>query len=101
MIKMKKEELKQIIKEEIVKVNGIENFIESENDISDIRSEDPEERKVIRINFTEDVYGDDEELEELQDEVESYIYSKYRTEDNDIELDWIGSDEVEVIITTN
>ena len=98
---MKKEELKQIIKEEIVKVNGIENFIESENDISDIRSEDPEERKVIRINFTEDVYGDDEELEELQDEVESYIYSKYRTEDNDIELDWIGSDEVEVIITTN
>jgi hypothetical protein len=100
MIKMKKEELKQIIKEEIVKINGIESFIESENDISDIRSEDPEERKVIRINFTEDVYGDDEELEELQDEVESYIYSKYRTEDNDIELDWIGSDEVEVIITT-
>jgi hypothetical protein len=98
---MKKEELKQIIKEEIVKVNGIENFIESENDISDIRSEDPEERKVIRINFTEDVYGDDEELEELQDEVESYIYSKYRTEDNDIELDWVGSDEVEVIITMN
>ena len=97
---MKKEELKQIIKEEIVKINGIESFIESENDISDIRSEDPEERKVIRINFTEDVYGDDEELEELQDEVESYIYSKYRTEDNDIELDWIGSDEVEVIITT-
>jgi len=97
---MKKEELKQIIKEEIVKVNSIESFIESENDISDIRSENPEERKVIRINFTEDVYGDDEELEELQDEVESYIYSKYRTEDNDIELDWIGSDEVEVIITT-
>ena len=98
---MKKEELKQIIKEEIVKINGIESFIESENDISDIRSEDPEERKVIRINFTEDVYGDDEELEELQDEVESYIYSKYKTEDNDIELDWVGSDEVEVIITMN
>ena len=98
---MKKEELKQIIKEEIVKINSIESFIESENDISDIRSEDPEERKVIRINFTEDVYGDDEELEELQDEVESYIYSKYKTEDNDIELDWVGSDEVEVIITMN
>jgi hypothetical protein len=101
MIKMKKEELKQIIKEEIVKINGIESFIESENDISDIRSEDPEERKVIRINFTEDVYGDDEELEELQDEVESYIYSKYKTKDNNIELDWVGSDEVEVIITMN
>ena len=98
---MKKEELKQIIKEEIVKINGIESFIESENDISDIRSEDPEERKVIRINFTEDVYGDDEELEELQDEVESYIYSKYKTKDNNIELDWVGSDEVEVIITMN
>ena len=71
---------------------NIEDFIESEEEIEDIRGGG----RVVRINFTKDIYdgeGEDEEMEKLEDAARDYIYSKYP---DATELDWRDSSEVEV-----
>jgi hypothetical protein len=83
-----------LLKEEETQLgsNNIEDFIESEEEIGDIRGD----RRVVRINFTKDIYdneGEDEEMEKLEDAAADYIYSKYP---DATELDWRDSSEVEV-----
>jgi len=71
---------------------NIEDFIENEEEIEDIRGDE----RVVRINFTKDVYdntGEDEEMEKLEDAARDYIYSKYP---DNTGLDWRDSSEVEV-----
>ena len=73
-------------------LSNIENFIESEEEIGDIRGGG----RVVRINFTKDVYdgtGEDEEMEKLEDEARDYIYSKYSDATS---MDWRDGSEVEV-----
>ena len=84
----------KLLKEEETQLglNNIEDFIESEEEIGDIRGD----RRVVRINFTKDIYdntGEDEEMEMLEDAARDYIYSKYP---DATELDWRDSSEVEV-----
>jgi hypothetical protein len=84
----------KLLKEEETQLdsNNIEDFIESEEEIGDIRGD----RRVVRINFTKDIYdntGEDEEMEKLEDAAADYIYSKYP---DATELDWRDSSEVEV-----
>jgi len=84
----------KLLKEEETQLglNNIEDFIESEEEIGDIRGDG----RVVRINFTKDIYdntGEDEEMEMLEDAARDYIYSKYP---DATELDWRDSSEVEV-----
>ena len=84
----------KLLKEEETQLglNNIEDFIESEEEIGDIRGDG----RVVRINFTKDIYdntGEDEEMEKLEDAARDYIYSKYP---DATELDWRDSSEVEV-----
>jgi hypothetical protein len=64
---------------------NIEQYIDSEDDISDIRG-----GKTIAINFSRRMNGG-----QRKEAVEAYVYNKYG---NDVELDWRDGQEVEIHI---
>ena len=64
---------------------NIEQYIDSEDDISDIRG-----GKTIAINFNRRMNGG-----QRKEAVEAYVYNKYG---NDVELDWRDGQEVEIHI---
>lgn len=76
---------------------NIQQYIDGEDDISDIRR--GERYKTIRIDFNRKIKG------RIKDEVEEYIYNKYghffrlgAKHPRDIELDWRDDYEVEIHI---
>ena len=64
---------------------NIEQYIDSEDDISDIRG-----GKTMAINFNRRMNGG-----QRKEAVEAYVYDKYG---NDVELDWRDGQEVEIHI---
>ena len=77
---------KKYLKEGKLHLNeNIEQYIDSEDDISDIRG-----GKTMAINFNRRMNGG-----QRKEAVEAYVYDKYG---NDVELDWRDGQEVEIHI---